>query len=78
MSDLEFNKTLDLKGVPCPQNAAKALLEIAVMDTGEKILITVDDGEPVNNVCLSIEEEGCKILNKIREDNSWKLLILKE
>lgn len=78
MAKAEYDKTLDLRGVACPQNAAKALLELAMMDVGEKILINIDDGEPVNNVCLSIDEEGYKLLEKKKEEDSWKLLILKE
>jgi len=74
--DLE---TLDLRGIPCPRNTAKALMFLEVLDVEEKCLIIIDDGEPLDNFLESLEmETGYKIISKISEDNYWNILILKE
>jgi tRNA 2-thiouridine synthesizing protein A len=58
------DEILDLKGVPCPQNTAKAMVKLSGMDPGEILEIIVDDGEPRENVPASLEvEENLDILN---------------
>ena len=52
------DETLDLSGVPCPQNTARALLTLEWMDPGEILEVTVDDGEPKENVPPGLEAEG--------------------
>jgi len=71
------NKILDLKGVPCPRNSAQALIKLAGMDAGEILEIIVDDGEPIENVPGSIEEEdNYKILKQTKgEGNTWHLWV---
>ena len=77
MKKIVPDETIDLKGVPCPQNSAKALLKLAMMDVGEVLEIIIDGGEPAENVPASIEQESdFRILNCIRsEDNSWHLFV---
>ena len=58
MSEVE---QLDLRGIPCPQNAAKAMLYISGMMSGEKIFIVLDQGEPAENVPESLKAEGHQI-----------------
>lgn len=58
-------EVLDLRGIPCPKNAAKASLHIATMMTGEEIEIILDNGEPMENVPSSLETEGHTI------EKSW-------
>ena len=71
-----FDEELDLTGVPCPQNAARTLMRLAMMDEDEVLKITVDDGEPIDLVPGSIEEEDHVILERIQqEDTSWVLWI---
>jgi TusA-related sulfurtransferase len=60
------DEILDLKGVPCPQNTAKAMLKLSGMDAGEILEIIVDEGEPRENVPASLEvEENFEILSII-------------
>ena len=68
--------TLDLTGVPCPQNAARTLLRLSMMDTGEVLLITIDDGEPIELVPDSVTNDGHTILEQTQlEDTRWNLWI---
>ncbi len=62
---------LDLTGVPCPLNAARALIKLASMPAGTLLEIVVDDGEPSANVPVSLEDEGCRVLGKVRKGHQW-------
>jgi len=67
---------LDLTGVPCPTNSAKALIRLEMMDPGEVLEVTVDDGEPIANVPPSLEEEGHTVLHRHRlGDGRWVLRV---
>lgn len=52
------DETLDLRGVPCPRNASLALLCLMGMERGRVLVVLLDDGEPMENVPRSLEEEG--------------------
>jgi len=67
--------TLDLTGVPCPQNTAKAMFELELMDEGERLLLHIDDGEPRVNVPASLEIEGHKVIESLRTPQGWSLLV---
>jgi len=70
------DETLDLLGVPCPNNFTRAFLRLEVMEEGEVLEIFVDDGEPMENVPPELEEEGHEILEMNRLSNdSWRLLV---
>jgi TusA-related sulfurtransferase len=77
MNNIEPTEKLDLKGVPCPQNSAKALLKLQLMDSGEILEVILDDGEPLENVPASIDEAtGYEITLKEKiDDKLWRLLI---
>lgn len=75
----EVKEQIDLRGIPCPRNTAKALMFLEVLDEGDVSLIIIDDGEPLNNFLESLEiETGYTILKKEQIDQAWNLHILKE
>ncbi len=70
-------EVLDLTGVPCPANSARILLKLA-QRAGDTLLdIILDDGEPMENVPASLEDEGHKIVARERKGKQWKLRIQK-
>lgn len=75
------DESLDLRGIPCPQNAAKAVVKLSTMMSGERLHVRVDDGEPVDNVSASVEGEGHKVILRQRQAGHsptapiWDLLI---
>ena len=76
MSKIVPDESLDLRGVPCPQNSAKALIKLAGMDTGLVLELIIDDGEPYENVPESLENEGYKLIGKKKETGSvWHLFV---
>ena len=64
-------ESLDLSGVPCPANAARALMRLETLDPGAELEITVDDGEPALNLPGSLTGEGHKIIEKRRAGAKW-------
>lgn len=67
---------LDLRSVPCPKNTSKALIRLAMMDTGETLEVWLDDGEPIDNVPSSLTLEGHEIVNQSKSaEGHWILLV---
>lgn len=67
------------RGVGCPMNLVYAKVELAKLEAGQVLGITLDDGAPVNNVPDSVEKEGHTVLSKTRlEDGAWSVLIQKK
>ena len=69
------DERLNLRGVPCPANAARALLRLEGMDEGQVLELLIDDGEPLENVPPSLTQEDHEILLMERVDGQWRLLI---
>ena len=61
---------IDLRGVQCPANAAKALIKLSTLDKGCELEIIVDEGEPYENVKSSISVEDAYEL--VKEDKTGK------
>jgi len=57
-----MKNTIDLRGICCPTNFVKAKLAIEELDSGEKVEIILDDGEPVKNLPRSLKAEGHSLL----------------
>ncbi len=67
---------LDLRGVPCPMNSARTLVQLETMDTGEILEVLLDDGEPVENVPDSIDEAFYEIIDQKKiDDRDWRIRI---
>lgn len=77
MKKIKFNEILDLQGVPCPQNSARSLMTLAGMEEGQSLKIIIDDGEPVMNVALSLEDGGYEIREMIKmPGNLWHIHVI--
>jgi len=69
---------LDLSGVACPMNFVKTKIRLAQLPLGAKLDVILDDGAPIENVPLSLEEQGQKVLAKERHgDGQWKIRVEK-
>jgi len=70
--------TLDLSGVACPMNFVKTKIKLAALPVGSQLAVILDDGEPIENVPLSLEEQGQKVLEKEQlSDTQWRIVIEK-
>lgn len=77
MTEIKIDKTLNLKGVPCPMNFVKTKLKLEEMDSGEVLEVFLDDGDPIKNVAASVKEEGHQIIKVEKVGDHFKLLIKK-
>lgn len=69
---------LDLKGVPCPMNFVKAKLALEPLAVGARLAVTLDDGEPVQNVPASFRAEGQEVEEVTDLNNGhWRVIIKK-
>ncbi|HNW44917.1 MAG TPA: sulfurtransferase TusA family protein [Elusimicrobiales bacterium] len=62
---------IDLSGVPCPANAARALMRLEGLDGGAELEIIIDDGEPAANLPPALEQEGHTIVGRVRAGAKW-------
>lgn len=68
---------LDLRGVVCPMNFVKTKLKLEELAPGELLEVLLDEGEPIQNVPRSANEEGHKILDVEREGSYYRVTIEK-
>jgi len=70
--------TLDLSGVACPMNFVKTKIKLAALPVGSQLAVILDTGEPIENVPLSLEEQGQKVLEKEQlSDTQWRIVVEK-
>ena len=66
---------LDLQGVACPFNFIKAKLKLQEMKKNSILTIYLDAGEPIDNVPLSLKEEGHVIMDKQWNGSHYSLKV---
>ena len=70
--------TLDLSGVACPMNFVKTKIKLSTMAIGSQLAVILDDGAPIENVPLSLEEQGQKVHVKEQlSDTQWRIVVEK-
>ncbi|MFH1542645.1 MAG: sulfurtransferase TusA family protein [bacterium] len=75
MSEFKIDKEVDLTGVACPINYVKTKLALEALAAGQILAILLDDGEPIVNVPRSAKEDGHKILEVNKINDSYQVLI---
>ncbi len=69
---------LDLSGVACPMNFVKTKIKLSGMPIGSQLDVILDDGAPIENVPLSLEEQGQKVVSREHiSDAQWKIRVEK-
>lgn len=69
--------SLDLKGVRCPMNYVKAKIYLENIKIGEIIELCLDEGEPIQNVPVSLRNDGQEILDIKKVDGFYKVKVKK-
>jgi len=70
--------TLDLTGVACPMNFVKTKIKLSSMAIGSQLEVILDDGAPIENVPLSLEEQGQTVHVKEKlSDTQWRIVVEK-
>ena len=73
-----ITKYLDITKDHCPMTFVKTKIELSKLFAGERLEVLLTEGEPLENVPRSSEEQGYKIIaiQKVR-DNIHKIIIEK-
>ena len=69
---------LDITQETCPMTFVKVKLQLAKMEKGQDLEVILNEGEPLNNVPASCEEQGYQVLS-IEEvgDGKHRIIIRK-
>ena len=73
----EIADSLDLKGVACPFNYVHAKIRLETMQLGQLLEITIDDGEPIENVPKSLTNDGHEVIDTKKVGQHYRLTIRK-
>ena len=69
--------SLDLKGVACPFNYVQAKVRLETMQLGQLLEVTIDDGEPFENVPKSLTNDGHEIVDTKKVGKHYRLTVRK-
>ncbi len=79
MAELEIARSLDLKGVACPDNFVRTILTLDEMETGQVLEVILQGQEACFNVPRSVKQSGHTIVQSERPaEGMLRLLIRKE
>ena len=78
MADFQIDDTVDITDVVCPVTFVKAKVAMEEIEVGQVLAVTMNDGEPVQNVSRSFKEEGQQVLKLIDNENGTYDLIVKK
>jgi tRNA 2-thiouridine synthesizing protein A len=69
---------LDLRGEVCPYTFVKTKLRLEELDSGQDLIILLDDPEATANVSRSLRNEGHEILDlKVISGEVWQIVVKK-
>jgi tRNA 2-thiouridine synthesizing protein A len=68
-------ETLDLRGVKCPLNWAKAKVRLETLAPGSELELIVDDPKGARDIPRAAEAEGYDVVDVREKEGSWRLLI---
>lgn len=74
----ENTEHLDLSGVKCPDNLAKAVLFLKKESTAHLSTIVLDSGSPIENVPRGLKQRGYIVSKRIKTSTStWQISVSK-
>ncbi|MDQ6983647.1 MAG: sulfurtransferase TusA family protein [Ghiorsea sp.] len=69
---------LDITNETCPMTFVKVKLQLAKMDKGQDLEVILNEGEPLQNVPASCEEQGYQVLSVEAVGGSKHRVIIKK
>ncbi len=74
----KIDKVLDIKGEVCPYTFVRSKLALEDMESGQVLKVIVDHEPATKNVPRSMENEGNKILDISKiNDTNWQIIVKK-
>ncbi|MFP6664940.1 MAG: sulfurtransferase TusA family protein [Deltaproteobacteria bacterium] len=68
-------ETMDLRGVKCPLNWARAKVRLEEMPTRARLRLTVDDPQAVRDIPRAAEAHGYSLVEIQQHDAAWTIEI---
>ena len=68
---------IDITREHCPMTFVKVKLALARLQRGDRLEVTLSEGEPLENVPKSAKELGHRILSTEKLGNSYRIIIEK-
>jgi TusA-related sulfurtransferase len=78
MSDYNIDERVDITDMVCPMTFVKAKVALEEIEIGQVLAVTLNEGEPAENVPRSFKEEGQEVLDFIDNGNGTYDLIVKK
>ena len=74
----KIDKVLDIKGEVCPYTFVRSKLALEDMESGQVLRVIVDHEPATKNVPKSMENEGNKVLDISKiNDTDWQIIVKK-
>ena len=73
--DVDVADVLDLRGVRCPLNWAKAKVCLETLSRGAELELILDDPKGVRDIPRAAEAAGYAVMEIEQRPNDWRLLI---
>ncbi|NUN65909.1 sulfurtransferase TusA family protein [Pseudanabaena biceps] len=77
MCILQIDKSIDLRGVPCPLSFVRAKLHLEKLQSGQLLEVLLDAGEPIEQVPNSLISDGHHIKQLEERDRFFALTVQK-
>ncbi len=72
-----MSDSLDLRGLRCPLNWAKAKVYLEELPTGAELELILDDPKGVRDIPRAAEAEGYAVIDVERRSVDWRIVIHK-
>ncbi len=73
-----MTEELDLRGEVCPYTFVKTKLRLEELDSGQDLIILLDDSAATANISKSLKSEGHEILDlKAVSGEVWQIIVKK-
>lgn len=70
-----MSPTLDLRGLRCPLNWAKAKVHLEALAPRTIIALVVDDPQAVRDIPRAAEASGHHVVEVVAHDDAWRITI---
>jgi tRNA 2-thiouridine synthesizing protein A len=74
---MRMAKMLDITRDCCPMTFVKVKLALDKLKSGEELDVSLNEGEPLNNVPKTVTEQGHEVLSIRQEGGVYHVLIRK-
>jgi TusA-related sulfurtransferase len=66
---------MDLRGVPCPLNWARAKVRLEAMAPGEVVALVIDDPRGARDIPRAAEASGYTVVEVTEAEGAWRILV---